>query len=311
MFSSTTSRSIIGALALLAATAAPGRSQDAATAPAEARRLMAEGRFAEAVPAWRAILRTDSMDSSHWNALAAALHRLERYDEAAAAVERAVALNPRSVGARFNRALTYSELGDVQGALVELNAAIELRADVAPLFTERGAAYALLGRSAEARADWTRSLALDSTYIWPYFYRALDAITAGQYADAAADLDVVVARETLLSAQLWRWVAFSLDGRAAPDLPADTAWPGPIADFLRGELSEERLIAIAQERRVAGDDRRLASALHYIGQKHLTAGRFAEACSAFERIAALAVPRHAEVVAAEAQLRRIRHRCSA
>ena len=302
-------RFLAGALVCIL-TPLAAHAQEPTAAVTDARRLMAEGRFADAVPAWRAILRTDSTDSTIWNSLAAALHRLERYDEAAIAVERAVALNPNSAGARFNRALTYSELGDVQGAVDELNAAIAIRADVAPLFTERGAAYALLGRNAEAHVDWERSLELDSTYIWPHFYRALAAITDARYADAARDLDIVLARETLLSAHLWRWLAYSLDGRAAPELPAaDTAWPAPIADFLRGALPESELLAAAQQQRIANDDRRLASALHYIGQKHVASGAFTEACRAFERIATLTAPRHAEVVAAEAQLRRIRQRC--
>lgn len=238
---------------------------------------------------------------------AAELHRQERYQEALDSLNRAVAINPRAAGARFNRALTRSELGDVRGAAGELDSVIALRPDFAPAWTERGAARALLGRVAEAREDWSRSLSLDSTYIWPHFYRGQAAFTEGDFAGATRAFDVVTARESLLSAHLWRVMSYRRLGRPAPPLPSyDREWPGPIAAWLDGRTGSDSLLATAIASRLPLDDRRLASALFFIGSQHLVEGRTTLARRIFERGLALAVPRHAEIVAMEAELARMK-----
>ena len=269
------------------------------------RRHLADGRFSAAVDAFGSAVRADSTSVTAWRGLAAALHRLERYPEALDALNRAATLDPRDVGVRFNRGLTLSELGRLPDAVAELDTAVQLRPNFAPAWTERGAANALLGRVSDARADWQRALALDSTYIWSRYYRALAAIADGDYRAAVADLDAVTQQEGLLGAHLWRWVAYRLDGRTGPSIPAHgTDWPGPIAAFLHGTLSDSQLLSAARQARLAIDDRRLASAHFFIAQRHLAEGRRSEARAELERALALPVPRHAELVAAAAQLRR-------
>ena len=237
---------------------------------------------------------------------AAELHRQERYQEALDSLNRAVAINPRAAAARFNRALTRSELGDVAGAAGELDTVIELRPAFAPAWTERGAARALLGRVAEARGDWTRSLALDSTYIWPHYYRGQAAFAEGDFAHAAQSFDIVTARESLLSAHLWGRLSYRRLGRTPPALPRyESEWPGPIATYLDGRIDADSLVAIANAERLPLDDRRLASSLFFIGNQHLAGGRTREARQAFERALSLRVPRHAEIVAMEAELGRM------
>jgi tetratricopeptide (TPR) repeat protein len=276
---------------------------------AEARRHMAEGRLPEAVRAFRSATEADSTNPAVWRGLASALHRLERYREALTALDRAMSLNRNDFATRFNRALTLSELGQIASAAAELDTALTLRADLAPVWAERGAARALLGRVAEARDDWQKALELDPSFVWSRFYRGLASVSTGDYRAAAVDLDSVTQRESLLSAHLWRWVAYRLDGRSAPALPARTTeWPGPIASFLAGELSEEQLLAAAAPGPGAIDRRRMAAAHFYIGSRHLADGREAEARAAFTRAVETPAPRHAEIVAAESMLRRSRPR---
>ena len=237
---------------------------------------------------------------------AADLHRQERYHEALDSLDRAVAINPRAAGARFNRALTRSELGDIAGAAGELDSVIALRPTLAPAWTERGAARALMGRVAEARADWSRSLALDSTYIWAHYYRGQSAFAEGDFAEAAGAFDVVTARESLLSAHLWRVLSYRRLGRAPPTLPAhEGEWPGPIAGYLTGRIDADSLTRAAIALRLPLDDRRLASSLFFIGNQHLAAGRTSDARQTFERALGIRVPRHAEIVAMEAELARM------
>ena len=298
--------------ALACAAAAPERvaaqdtTQSAASQVAEGRRLIGAGRLPEALEVYRGAVRADSTLATAWSGLAATLHRLERYPEALAAIDRAASIDPRSAGIRFNRALTYSELGRVEAAAAELDSVVAIRPDFAPGWTERGAARALIGRIPEAQQDWARSLAVDPNYIWARFYRGIAAIAMGDYPNAAADLDSVVQKQSLLGAQLWRWVAYRLAGRPAPAIATtDQAWPAPVAAFLRGDVSEAQLIAAARQQALEIDDRRLAVAYFYIAQHHLAEGRTDLARQALERTLAQRAPRHAEVVVAAAQLRRL------
>jgi tetratricopeptide (TPR) repeat protein len=293
-------------LCFLSAGFTVAHAQSAGDPLGEGRRHLGEARFADALAAFRSAVRMDSTSTAAWRGMAVALHRLERYPEALDALNRAAALSPQDFGVRFNRALTLSELGQLTAALADLDTAVTLRPEFAPAWTERGAANALLGRLSDARADWQKALTLDSTYIWSRYYRGLSAITSGDYRAAAADLDAVTQREGLLAAHLWRWVAYRLDGRAAPPLPAPgREWPGPIAAFLRGERSATQLVAAAHEARLPIDDRRLASAHFFIAQTYLADNRPDDARVELERVLALRVPRHAEIVAAESMLRRL------
>ena len=272
-----------------------------------ARQLLNEGRFADAVTIYQAVISRDSGSVAAWRGLANALHRLERYPDALAALDRAAALSPNDFAISFNRGLTLSELGRMTEAVSELEASVRLRADFAPAWTELGAARALVGRVPEAREDWNRASAINPVYIWTRFYRGIASISDGQYGAAADDLDAVTAQEQLLSAHLWRWVAYRLDGRGAPNIEVrNDDWPAPIARYLRGELSDSGLIAAAERAKMPLDDRRKATAYFFIGVSHLSSGDRASARAAFGRALEQRAPRHAEVVAAAALLSRAR-----
>ena len=284
----------------------PLAGQSAADLLAEGRTHIASGRLADALAAFRAAIRIDSVNVGAWRGVGASLHRMEQYPEALDALNRAAAISPRDHAVRFNRGLTLSELGRIREAVAELDTAVILRPDFAPAWTERGAANTLIGRLTDARADWQHAIELDSTYIWSRYYRGLAGIIEGDYRGAVADLDAVTDKQGLLGAHLWRWAAHLLDGRPAPTLPAHANdWPGPVAGFLKGELSETTLIATAREARSSLDDRRLATAYFFVGVKHLAEGRRSQARAALRSALELRAPRHADYVAAEALLRRI------
>jgi tetratricopeptide (TPR) repeat protein len=278
------------------------KAQATSDSLAEGRRHLGEGRLTEALVALRFVVATDSLNSVAWNAIGAALNRMELYPEALVASERAVALTPANAGMRFTRALIYSELGRYTAALADLNLSLSMRPDHAPSFTERGAARAALGDLEGAKRDWEQAWRTDSTYIWPRYYRGLWAVSEGDFAGAAADLDFITSANPLPSAQLWRWVAHRRLGREAPMIPTMSGWPAPIAAYLRGQISATQLEESARVDRLPIDDRRLASALFFIAQRHLAEGQRAEARSAFERLVALDVPASPETAAARAAL---------
>lgn len=270
----------------------------------DGRRLMGEGRLGEAIEALGRATVAEPENAAAWNALGSALNQSERYDEALVAADKAVALDPSFVH-RFNRGLVNWEHGRFAEALSDHDAALAARPGFAPALTERGAALAALGRLEEAKASWSAALAADPAYIWPRYYRGVAAVVAGDFGAAAGDLDAVAAKESLASVQLWRWVAHRRAGRAAPELELSAGWPGPVARFLQGALSATELLAEARRERPAGDDRRVASALYFIGQKHLADGRIEEARDAFRQAIDINAPLHSERAGAQAELQRL------
>jgi tetratricopeptide (TPR) repeat protein len=74
--------------------------------------LFASGRFAEAEKGFRIMLQRAPFDPELYNSLATTIDRLERYGEAVWYYEKALALRPQFVLARFNLANTLQRLGD-------------------------------------------------------------------------------------------------------------------------------------------------------------------------------------------------------
>ena len=289
-------------------TARAMRTQRVSELSGRARTLLTAGQFAAAQSIFDSATALDPANAALWAGKANALHRLEHYPEAMIAIGQAITLSPEHAGYRFNRALTRSEIGDFAGALADLDRSIQLRPTFAPAWTERGAVKALMGM-ADAKDDWVRSLQLDSTYIWARFYNGLHAVAHGNFAEAITELDAVVQREQLPAAHLWRWVAHASAGRQPPQLPtAGIEWPGPIVAYLRGELDANALVRRASEMRLPLDDRRLASAHFFIAQKLNATGDVRGAARELARVLEVRAPRHAEGVAADLLLRRLRAR---
>lgn len=282
----------------------PVHAQTPEANPVEAgRRLISEGDLEGAVRTLRQAVSADPSNTAGWNALGAALNRLERYEEALEAARTAARLAPDDFGVQFNLGLVLWEVGRLEEAVAAHSRALTLRAGFAPALTERGGTLALLGRSQEAEADWRASLQADPTYIWAHYYRGLSAVTLGDHGRAAVELDRVVAEQNHPAAHLWRWIAYRRSGQPGPDLPEMTGWPSPIADYLEGRIDAAVLEAQAVAQALPIDQRRLASALFFIGQKRLADGD-AGGLDDLRRALATDAPRHAERVSAESELKR-------
>jgi tetratricopeptide (TPR) repeat protein len=289
-------------LLLPAAVAAQGARRDMALG----RSLADSGRWADAARAFRSATRADSTNAAAWSALGSSLNRIAMYVDALDAMERAVRLDSSSTVYRYNRALVYSEVGRFADAIRDLDIVVVERPGLAAAWTERGTARASMGDLQGARRDWARAIELDSTYVWPRYYRGLWFVVEGDFAAAIDDLEETVRRTRFPNAMLWRWIAHGRAGRPTPDLPlAGSDWPMPIAAFLAGSLSEEALLDEARRQAVQGDDRRLVSANLFIAQHHLVGGRPSQARLALVRATRAKSPRHAEAAAAQAALDRL------
>lgn len=179
------------------------------------------GRYLKVLAEAEARLRQAPNEAPAWAAKSQALSSLQRFAEARAAAERAVALNPRLADAllarglaRAGEAIRQRDLGSLRGALGaldDLRAATEADPTLAPAWMSLGLAYELLPgllggstrkalrcadqlrRVAPARGDLLQALILVEEERWgqaePCFGRALalapqDPEVVGQWLDA-------------------------------------------------------------------------------------------------------------------------------
>lgn len=152
----------------------------------QGRDLRRSGRLAEAVAAYDAALALQpGSPAAHFNR-ANALQAMDRHAEALAGYERLLAIAPGDAEALNNRAVSLAALGRQAEALASCDAALALRPGYPAALNNRGGALAALGRWSEALASIERALALqpDDAAAWSGRGRVLQQ--AGRHEDALA-----------------------------------------------------------------------------------------------------------------------------
>jgi tetratricopeptide (TPR) repeat protein len=117
------------------------------------------------------------------------LQRLKIYDEAIAAFDKAIELNPQYEDAYFERGNTYLDKGDHDRAIVEFEKIIRLTPQEAHGYNNRGYAYSLKGDLGRAVADYSEAIRLKPDYVLAYQNRAIAHEKIGDKAEAQADWD--------------------------------------------------------------------------------------------------------------------------
>ncbi|MFC7582939.1 tetratricopeptide repeat protein [Nonomuraea antimicrobica] len=148
------------------------------------------------------------------------LFKLGRHDEAVVDFERAIRAGPPLPEAYYNRAELRTVRGDIDGALADLGRVIELDPAYLDAYINRAGLLAALERDEEARADAGTGLGLDpgNAHLLTVLGQLDTAV--GRYAEAAAALDLAVARAPDL-ASAWgnrgvlRYGTGDLEGRSA------------------------------------------------------------------------------------------------
>ncbi|CAN5467127.1 hypothetical protein BH10PSE4_BH10PSE4_23080 [soil metagenome] len=123
--------------------------------------LVALERFPEGLSACDAALLVDPENPTVLNARGVALRRLARPAEALAAYDLALVISPGFLDALCNRGVALSDLGRFDQALSAHNAACATAAKDARPLANRAALLLVLGRPAEAAVDLERVVALD------------------------------------------------------------------------------------------------------------------------------------------------------
>jgi Tfp pilus assembly protein PilF len=165
--------------------------------------LSALGRHDEAVAAFDRALSLDPNHAAALNNRAADLTELERYDEALASCERALAIAPDFTDAHCNRGIVLLKLERAEEALASFHKAIAIDPADTRAHSNRGAALQALERFEEAVASCDRAIALRPNYAGAFHNRALALIELGRHDEALAAFRQVFAVDPGHTAARW------------------------------------------------------------------------------------------------------------
>lgn len=177
-------------------------------------------------------------------------------------------LNPKLAGAYRNRGLARFSERDFAEAVSDFTKLIELKPDDAISYDYRGSAKLRNGDFESAITDYTRAIALNQDDDWAYTYRGESSLILGRadsaYRDSQKALELAYSKGQTIEPIKIIVCYFGLrgsnktaDAHAFLDLWAkrlnSTDWPTPIISYLRRELTEPQLLALATDERMMTD----------------------------------------------------------
>lgn len=140
------------------------KAQQNALEFSKATALLQQGRFAEAIPVYEAILRREPRNIGAANLLGIALMQAGRLEEAAAAIRNALRAGPNQPDAHYNLAVVLQTLGRPDEAIVHLQNVIALKPDDPQARNNLGVALKSIGRFEEAADAYGKATALKPDY---------------------------------------------------------------------------------------------------------------------------------------------------
>ena len=155
-----------------------------AEADALALREHQQGNFAAAAEIYRRLLAQVPDYAEGHNNRGAVLQKLQRYDEALACHDTAIALKPDYANAHFNRGLTFKKLNRPAEALASYDRAVELNPEHIEAHNNRGVLLQEMKRYVEALASFDRVLALAAGHAEALNNRGLVLASQGEMAEA-------------------------------------------------------------------------------------------------------------------------------
>jgi Flp pilus assembly protein TadD len=159
--------------------------------------------------------------SDAYNDLGNLWQRQDRFTDAIAAYDKALALAPDHARALNNRGAALHRLGRYEEAMASAGRALDLQPDFADAAVNLGNALDGSGRRAEAIESFRRALTLRPDMALAHWNLALALLSEGQYAEGWREYE-----------WRWRWPEFSEPERRF----AQPIWRGEPADALGGRL---------------------------------------------------------------------------
>ncbi|MEW5760204.1 MAG: tetratricopeptide repeat protein [Candidatus Thermoplasmatota archaeon] len=125
------------------------------------------------------------------NAKGVQLFNEKRYEEARYEFEKAIALFFAHENSHYNLGNLLREIGDIEGAIKELNEAIKIKPDFIMAYSELASIYHKLGRKEEAEKMYRKAVEIDSKN--PYVHINLGTLLRDKGAFSDAELEYRIA----------------------------------------------------------------------------------------------------------------------
>lgn len=238
--------------------------------------------------------------------------RQKRIDDAKLEYQAAIETDPNNYLGYYYRAVFLASEGAKGDAILAYKKAIELKPNAAPVHAGLGYYYVQLGLDPAAIPSFAASLKLDNRNAnvyratayahWRLARTATSALAARQYLKLRG-WDDDHSPYMVLTAVL----GYRANGQmpeannlllSAQKRLSTTAWPAPVFQYLRKEITAEQLLALAT------DNDKLTEARAYVGFDLTYAGKKDEARPYFEWVVANGNKRFEEYLLAQAELRR-------
>jgi tetratricopeptide (TPR) repeat protein len=236
--------------------------------------------YDKAIADYTEAIRLDPKDALAYYNRGIAWYAKKDYDKALADYNEAIRLDPKDATAYNNRGSAWSDKKEYDKAIADYNEAIRLDPKDATAYNNRGIAWSDKKEYDKALADYTEAIRLDPQYARAHFSRALTCLVnrqAGAIDGAKRVLELESGNGDLSTFSV---IVGSLAARMGKDESSakellgplaaklDTGkWPYPIVRYLRAELDESTLLALATD-----DDKR-TEAHCYLGLDRLAQGQ--------------------------------------
>ncbi|MFC5409871.1 tetratricopeptide repeat protein [Larkinella bovis] len=154
---------------------------------AEARALMQQGKFREAITPLNAAVEADAKNHEAFNSRGVAYFELKDYENALLDYEQAIQLNSEFYKPYYNRAKLKTARGETDSALKDYAEAIRRAPEMSDIYLDRGQLYANSGNLETALMDFDKAIQLDSTNSLAYFNRGNIRFQQDEFAQALDD----------------------------------------------------------------------------------------------------------------------------
>ena len=151
-----------------------------------------EGRYEEALAAYRVAVAQRPNYAKVHVALGSALNKLRRFEEAETHLRRAIALNPQAENAHHHLGAALYEQGRYEEALEAIRVAVAQAPDFSQAHVNLGAILKALGRFEEAETHLRRAIALDPQVGDAYLNLGAALYEQGRYEEALEATRVAV-----------------------------------------------------------------------------------------------------------------------
>ncbi|MBE9066530.1 tetratricopeptide repeat protein [Leptolyngbya cf. ectocarpi LEGE 11479] len=128
----------------------------------------AQERYDEAIASYQKAIALDPDYATAYNNLGTTYSELKQYDDAIASYQKAIALDPDYAKAYSNLGTTYSDLKQYDDAIASYQKAITLDPDDATAYNNLGNTYSDLKQYDDAIASYQKAIALDPDYATAY-----------------------------------------------------------------------------------------------------------------------------------------------